>query len=138
MGQVREAGFFSFFFSFFYVVGRDNTDRGAWENQTSISSGSGELSELRWISATSYSPERVSLLTSWPQYQTSPYKALFLSGVQENAGPWGGFAHEQGKKIPLLVPVYQSLLVLWGRKEETPPPTHSPFFSELLLTWSAP
>lgn len=52
---------------------------------------SGEVSELRWISATCYCPERASVLTSWPQYQTTPYQSSFPLRSTGKCGSPGWF-----------------------------------------------
>lgn len=66
----------------FYVIGTDNTGHGAWERQTSISSYSNKVSELRWIPMTCHSHQIPSLLTSWPQHRAPPYKSPFPTGGQ--------------------------------------------------------
>ena len=78
-------------FVVFYVTGRHNTGHGTQEKQTSISSRSNKVSELRWISATCCSHEIASPLTIWPQYQATPYQSPFSSREpKENAGLQGG------------------------------------------------
>lgn len=72
-------------------MGRDNSDHSAWEKQTSIGSGSSEISELRWFCATCYSPEGASLLTSWPQYQTTPYQSSCALRIAGKCRPTGWF-----------------------------------------------
>ena len=69
-----------FLFVVLYAMGRGNTGHSTWEKQTSISSCSNEVSKLRWISATCYSHEIASPLTSWPQYWVTPYQNPFPSG----------------------------------------------------------
>lgn len=126
---------------FFYVMGRitqimvpgKSRPQSAVAAVKSLSSGGflQPVTALKELLCRQAGPSTRLLLT----------KALFFSGVQENAGPRGDLPHEQ-QKNPAAGPSYQSLLVLWGRKQNSIP---SPLtcmgfvhFFRIALTWSAP